>query len=188
MAQCEKDHPDDQPEIYVSVDIEAAGPVPGKYSMLSLGASLVDRPSETFYRELRPINDQFVSEALQVSGLSMERLTIEGRAPFEVMTDFRAWVTRSAGRGRPIFVGFNASFDWAFVNWYFHVFLEENPFGIGGIDIKAYAMGRLGSSWQATSSSRLPLDIRAPRALSHNALDDAIVQGDVFSKLLAWRT
>jgi ribonuclease T len=28
-------------EIYFSVDIEASGPIPGEYSMLSLGACLV---------------------------------------------------------------------------------------------------------------------------------------------------
>ncbi len=187
MAEGPVAEAENRTEVYVSVDIEASGPVPGEYSMLSLGACLVDRPSETFYRELRPINDRFVPEALRVSGLSMERLAMEGSAPFEVMTDFRAWVNRSSGRRLPVFVGFNASFDWAFVNWYFHVVLGENPFGIGGIDIKAYAMGKLGCSWQETSSSRLPPGIRAGRSLTHNALDDAIVQGDIFSKLLTLR-
>src|SRR6266436_4496570 len=38
-----------QDEAYISVDIEAAGPVPGEYSMLSLGACLVDSPEITFY-------------------------------------------------------------------------------------------------------------------------------------------
>ena len=185
MGELFEAEPEDQTEIYISVDIEASGPIPGEYSMLSLGANTIERPGETFYREIQPISDRFLPEAIEVSGLSMERLVAEGQAPLEVMSDFRAWVGQTADGGRPVFVGFNVSFDWAFVNWYFHRFLGENPFGIGGIDIKAYAMGKLNCSWQETSASRLPLEFRTSQPLSHNALDDAIVQGEVFARLLS---
>ena len=46
-------------EVYISVDVEAAGPLPPTYSMLSLGAVAVDDPKATFYVELRPVNDNF---------------------------------------------------------------------------------------------------------------------------------
>jgi hypothetical protein len=36
------------PSGYVSVDIEASGPIPRRYSMLALGACLVDDPARTF--------------------------------------------------------------------------------------------------------------------------------------------
>ena len=42
-------------ELYFSVDIESAGPIPGVYSMLSLGACVVNDTSQTFYVELKPI-------------------------------------------------------------------------------------------------------------------------------------
>jgi ribonuclease T len=84
---------------------------------------------------------------------------------------------------RPV-AGFNASFDWAFVNWYFHKFIGENPLGIGGLDINAYAMGKTGSTWQETSSNRLSPKFRTSWPLSHNALDDALVQGEIFAKLV----
>jgi len=58
-------------EVYISVDIEAAGPVPGEYSMLSIGACDVELPKKSFYIELKPINDNFIPEALAVSGLSL---------------------------------------------------------------------------------------------------------------------
>src|SRR5438552_192307 len=35
-------------EVYISVDIEASGPIPGEYSLLSLGACVVCKMSETF--------------------------------------------------------------------------------------------------------------------------------------------
>ncbi|MGI0072274.1 MAG: hypothetical protein ACREA3_00470 [Nitrosotalea sp.] len=61
-------------EIYISVDIEASGPIPGEYSMLSLGACVVYDTSKTFYREFKPISENYLAEAIQVSGFSLEKL------------------------------------------------------------------------------------------------------------------
>jgi ribonuclease T len=171
-------------EAYVSVDIEASGPIPGEYSLLSLGACLVESPKITFYAELRPITDRFVPEALKVGGLSLERLRNQGRDPAEVMAALRDWLEEVARGRRAICVGFNASFDWSFVNWYFHIFLGTNPFGIGALDIKAYYMGFSGVAWAETSSSRLPKEFQPSRALTHNALDDAIAQAEIFRRML----
>jgi hypothetical protein len=33
-------------EIFVSVDVEASGPIPGEYSLLSIGACHVDKPDQ----------------------------------------------------------------------------------------------------------------------------------------------
>ena len=174
-------------EAYISVDIEAAGPIPGEYSMLSLGACLVGAPSISFYAELRPISERFIPEALAVGGLSLEHLALEGRDPDEAIAAFRRWILNTAATRKPVFVGFNASFDWQFVNWYFHKYLGENPFGIGALDIKAYYMGLIGCGWGETSSSRLQPRFQPTRALTHNALDDATSQAEIFEKLLAVR-
>ena len=61
-----------------------------------------------------------------------------------------------AKAAKPVFVGFNAPFDWAFVNFYFQQYLGDNPFGIGAIDIKSYYMGMSGGTWEDTRSSRIP--------------------------------
>lgn len=174
-----------QTEVYFSVDIEAAGPIPGEYSMLALGACVVGNPDQAFYVELRPVTDAFVEEALRVSGLSMDALRQSGQDPAAAMRDLRTWVDHCAKGGRAVFVGFNASFDWSFVNWYFHKFVGENPFGIGGIDIKAYYMGLAGCAWSETTSSQLPARFRSALPHTHNALDDARAQADTFAKLLA---
>lgn len=172
-------------EAYISVDVETSGPIPGEYSLLSLGACMVCRPTVAFYVELRPISERAIPEALRVGSLSMTRLAASGRDPTEAMAEFRDWVTEAADARRPVFVGFNASFDWSFVNWYFHKFLGDNPFGIGALDIKAFYMGLAGCSWSDTTSSRLPPEFQPGLPHTHNALDDARAQAETFAKLLA---
>lgn len=184
MSRGGHEAPSNGGEEYISVDIEASGPIPGEYSMLSVGACLVRDVHEGFYAELRPISDRYVSEALEVSGLSLPRLREHGIDPRETMASFQVWIEKVCASRRPVFVGFNAGFDWAFVNWYFHKFLDDNPFGIGGVDVKAYYMGFSGSAWGETTSSKLPGWLQPSRAQTHNALDDARAQAEIFGKLL----
>lgn len=58
-------------EVYISVDVEASGPVPATNSMLSLGAVAVDDPRQTFYIELKPVNGNFVPDAMKIVGRSL---------------------------------------------------------------------------------------------------------------------
>ena len=78
---------------------------------------------------------------MRVVGRMLADFAKVGRSPKEAMIGFRDWLAVVAKAGKPVFVGFNATFDWAFVDFYFHHDLGENPFGIGGIDIKSYYMG-----------------------------------------------
>lgn len=173
-------------ETFVSVDVEAAGPHPGRYSLLAIGACLVDDLDEGFYAELQPLSDEATVEALAVSGLSMDDLRERGRPPDEAMADFASWLERVTPAGRqPVFVGFNAAFDWMFVNEYFHRHLGRNPFGHRALDIKAYAMGHEGCAFSDTSLARLAERYGGTPALSHHALEDAQVQGDLFARLRA---
>jgi ribonuclease T len=170
-------------EVYISVDIEAAGPVPAMYSMLSLGAATVDDLSITFYAELRPINRKTVPDAMKIIGRTLADFAKTGRDPKKVMTAFRDWLHGVTGNGKPVFVGFNAAFDWAFVNYYFQRYLHENPFGFGAIDIKSYYMGMSGSRWEDTRSTRIPSELKGTTRHTHNALDDAIEQGEMFRRM-----
>jgi hypothetical protein len=113
---------------FIMVDVESDGPIPGDYSMISFGAIVVEPALErTFYGRLRPISEQWIPEALAVSGCSREE-TLAFDDPKAVMEQFADWV-RSASQGQPMFVSDNNGFDWQFINWYFHHFLGRNPFG-----------------------------------------------------------
>lgn len=100
-------------ETYISVDIEASGPIPGTYSMLALGACVVGNIRETVYAELRPINSAPVPAAMSVVGKSLADFVQTQSDPLTVMSDCRSWVLKVQKKTKPIFVGFNASFDSA---------------------------------------------------------------------------
>lgn len=113
---------------YFMVDIESDGPIPGDYSMISLGAVLVDEKLDrTFYGELKPISENHDPKALAISGFSREK-TQTFDDPKTVMLNFKKWIEENS-KGRPIFISDNNGFDWMFVCWYFHHFIQENPFG-----------------------------------------------------------
>jgi DNA polymerase III epsilon subunit-like protein len=170
-------------ERYISVDIEAAGPIPPTYSMLSLGACVVGDEQATFYTELRPTNGNALPAAMKVAGRSLQEFERDGRDPEQAMTAFRDWLAEVAGDRKPVFVGFNAVFDWAFVNFYFHTYLGDNPFGFGGIDIKSFYMGLSGCTWDDARSSRIPLNLKGGNRHTHNALSDALEQAEMFRRM-----
>lgn len=170
-------------ELYISVDVETSGPIPGEFSMLSLGACVVGQPSKTFYAELKPINDNFIDKALEVNGLSLEELKINGEEPAQAMARFEKWIKDISGANRPVFVGFNATFDWMFTNWYLVKFLDRNPFGISGLDIKAYYMGMKNVGWGETTKKHVRSQFQPKTQHTHNALDDAKEQAEIFEKI-----
>jgi DNA polymerase III epsilon subunit-like protein len=170
-------------ECYISVDIETSGPIVGQHSMLSLGACLVDDMNQQFTAMLRPISDLVVPEAIAIVGHDLDYFRSHGLEPREGMSKFREWIHATIDNGTPIFVAFNAPFDWSFVNWYFLTFLSENPFGVSALDIKAYYAGLSGVSWEETRSSRLPENLKSKREHTHDALEDAIEQAEIFRKI-----
>ncbi len=177
------------PEIYISVDVETAGPIPVTYSLLSIGASVVGSLDQDFYAELQPLSENAVPEALKISGFSLPELAKTGEEPGAAMHRFRTWIREVSGDGRPVFVAFNAGFDWSFLNWYFHTYEGTNPFGFAPLDIKAYYMGFAGCTWAQTSSSKLPPHFQATETIAnHNALTDAKAQAEIFAKLLQARS
>lgn len=124
----------------IVVDIEADGPIPHKYSMVCFGAIVVE-PSlaKTFYGRTRPVSEEFVPEALAISGFSREQHSTFDD-PRAVMLEFRDWLGENS-QGRPVFISDNLAFDWQWINYYFHYFTGENPFGFSGRRIGDFYAG-----------------------------------------------
>jgi hypothetical protein len=126
---------------YVMVDVEADGPIPGDYSMICLGAVIVEPSlSLTFYGQLRPISDRWIPKALAVSGFSREQ-SLEFDDPAQTMERFAGWLREVGGGRQPMFVSDNNGFDWQFVNWYFHHFTGGNPFGFSSTNLGSLYKG-----------------------------------------------
>ena len=123
------------------LDVEADGPVPGLYSMVSFGAVLLDKDLKTtFYGKCRPIpGADWKPEALEISGHSREEVLTFPHAK-KTMTEFAQWIKEN-NKGRPVFWADNNGFDFAMINYYFHAYLGDNPFGWSSQNINSLYKG-----------------------------------------------
>jgi len=178
-------YPGIQREAYISIDVETSGPNPSDYDLLSIGACLAEDMDQGFYIELQPVTGNAIPGTLAISGLSLAELAETGVPPATAMARFELWLHEVVPQThRPIFVALNAPFDWMFVSDYFHRFLRRNPFGHSALDIKAFYMGLVGANWAQTSMRYLSARYLGGRKLTHNALQDARDQAEVFCHIL----
>jgi hypothetical protein len=181
-------------EIFISIDIEADGRVPGLSSMLSFAAAAYDYEKNllgTFERNLEllpnaqphPDTTAFWNET--PANLAAYHVTRENtQAPDTAMPEFVAWLKTLPGT--PIFIGYPAAFDFKWIDYYCHAFAGDNPFGFSRcIDVKTYAWAMMGSQrFAATSKQRMPKNWFDDLPHTHIALDDAIEQGAMFVNML----
>lgn len=150
---------------YIMVDIESDGPIPGDFSMISFGAVLVqDGLNQTFYGQLRPISDNYIPEALAVSGHTRQE-TLAFNDPAKVMNDFAAWLNRVCPN-KPYFISDNNGFDWMFICWYFHHFTGDNPFGFSSQNLGSLYKGMVKDMFQNFKHLRRTTH-------THHPVDDA---------------
>jgi len=186
-------------DAYISADVETDGSIPGVFSILSFAlvyagrfdGQRFDRPPKfdrIFYRELRPISDNFEDEALRINGLDRERLLREGVSPDVAMSDASNWVRSVAGSDCPVLVAYPLSFDWAWLYWYFVRFSRSgSPFGHSRcLDVKTAFAIKAGIPLAEAGRARIPDSLRSHRPHTHNAQDDAIEQAEVFANIFEW--
>lgn len=185
-------------DIYISGDIEADGPIPGQYSMLAFGLAVASTfdgntfethvpTASTFYRELKPISDEVDPQALAAAGLDRDALVRDGADAAEAMRAAAVWVADQAGDARPVLVGYPVVFDWMFLHWYFVRFLGKSPFGFSSaIDMKTIYQQKARITLDRAGRTDLPAELGSTREHTHNALDDAVEQAEIFNHLFAW--
>ncbi|MFJ3583328.1 exonuclease [Streptomyces sp. NPDC090127] len=188
-------------EFYVSADVEADGPIPGPFSMSSFGLAVAgvrrggvfeagDPAERTFYAELKPISDAYDAEALAVGGLDRGVLAREGQEPARAMNDAAAWLAGVAGElaATPVFVAYPLGYDWMWMYWYFMRFAEAgSPFGHSRcMDLKTLYAARAAVPLSEATKRSMPGHLLSSRPHTHNALDDAIEQAELFQNLMRW--
>jgi hypothetical protein len=186
-------------DAYFSADVETDGPIPGPYSILSFAivyAGLFDgakfeRPENyesVFYRELRPISENFQDEALRVNGLDRDRLIREGDSPQKAMTEATRWIRSMAKNAQPVLVAYPLSFDWSWLYWYFIQYSSEgSPFDYSRcFDIKTALAVKARIPISRAGRSRLHPSLVSRRQHTHHAVDDAIEQAEIFANIFEW--
>jgi len=105
------------------------------------------------------------------------------REPGIVMPEYVAWL--NALPGKPVFVAYPAAYDFMFVYWYLMRFAGESPFSHSALDIKTFAMARLGCEYRQAVVRNMPKRWLDDIPHTHIALDDARRQGALFCNMLA---
>jgi ribonuclease T len=187
--------------IYISGDIESAGPTPD-YSMLSAGLCVVGRKDLTFYRELKPENRKYDIEAIKVGALHLDCIPKEpkydprssdfrpeavldalydqGEDPKVAMADMCDYIATVRGSYDPILLTDVQPFDGSFLTTYLHRHAGKNPFGHKGRNIDEVYRGLK----RDADASVKDLGIADNRKRPHHALEDAIFQSQLAEPIL----
>jgi hypothetical protein len=204
-------------EIYISVDVETTGPIPGRWSMSSFGAFAAGGlthdgryihfdhkdKGNVFYKELTPISENFIPEAINVGVLTgfdsripdpdgtrhFEWMKTHGEDPKQSMQKFADWVSIMGQEhgGSPVFMGYPAVFDWMFLYWYMVNFDVQSPFGFSkAIDLKTTYAIKASKPIKKSSKKFMPRELFSKLPHTHRADDDAIEQGIFGINMLQW--
>ncbi len=182
-------------ELYFSVDVETNGPIPGPFSMWSLGSvalfeggvivgefeqNLQDLEGSAGHPETLAWWDKQPREIYEACRRNPQ-------PPEQVMLSFVRWVEELAEehQASPVCVAYPAGFDFLFVYWYLIRFTGKSPFSFSCLDMKSYAMAKLGLPYRRTTKKNMParwFENLPPH--THRASDDAKEQGLLFLNML----
>jgi hypothetical protein len=98
-------------------------------------------------------------------------------ATYETFEKFADWLDKFPGR--QIFVSDNPAYDWQFINYYFHFFSHENPFGWSARRISDYYAGLVNDWYDTQSWKKLRI---TPH--THHPVDDAMGNVEAFKRIL----
>lgn len=150
----------------IVVDVESDGPIPPEYSMICFGAVIFDESlNKTFYGKTKPISNNYQEDTLKISGFTRDQHVVFDD-PYNVMVNFSYWI-KTNSVGKPVFISDNPCYDWQWINYYFHHFIGENPFGYSGRRIGDLFCGMKGDARASWKHLRKTVH-------DHNPVNDAI--------------
>jgi len=187
---------------YVVCDIEADGPIPGPYSMISLGAVAVNREGKElgdFEINLLPLENAkphpttikwFTTHAPEALYYCKQNQV----SPKEGMNKFGNWLL-TLPKPR-VMAAHPAPLDFMWINWYIQTFLadrlEQVPFsmpffdskGQTAFDIKSYAAAVLQKEYIEINRENYSKEFHDNTKHTHKAIDDAREYAQLLIKLL----
>ena len=177
------------PEVFVSIDIETTGPVPGLHSMISLGAAAFTKgqiPVSTFQANLKEQCGAMADEdTMDFWANHIEAWEAATKDPSDielVMNNFKLWI-ESLGRNIvPVY--YPSGYDLPFINYYSQLVLGKVFLTHRAIDIQTLAWTLMGSPFAKNCrQSAYPKEWLVTNKNKHRAVDDAIAQGQMFMKM-----
>jgi hypothetical protein len=182
------------PELYISTDIEANGPCPGLFSMLSFGmaAFTIDKQLVgSFTRNLDLLEGAGLDErtmtwwALPENNDAYHKSREHLVAPRTAMLECKEWLEAMRAFGRPIVCGAPSGFDFTFIYYYFQRELGESPVGFASLDLRTYAAAVMKRQYRQVGKRQYPADwMDEGLPHTHVALDDAIEQGCILINMI----
>lgn len=176
-------------EIYISTDVETDGPIPGPNSMLSFASAAFTADKQllgTFEANLETLPEAIGDPdtmdwwSKQPDAWAASRRNLE--APSVAMVRYVNWVQQLGGK--PIFVAYPVGFDFLFIYWYLIKFVGHSPFGFSAIDVRSFAMAKLGVEYSSSGKKHMPQEWFDDLPHTHVALSDALEQGALFCNML----
>ncbi len=183
---------DDQ--IYIIVDVELNGLMPGKNSILSIGAvaSTADQEVGSFYKKILPLEDLSAdpetTEWWKTQPEAWQEVNTDAESAAIVIDAFREWV-KSFGKS-PTFVASPLILDYPFIKWYLdrfggkQLFEDFNPVQ-RTLDLASFTAGKLNIPLAKARRMQLPPEItQGMPGHSHKAIDDARGYGVILRNTL----
>lgn len=145
----------DKPQLFVYLDVEANGPIPGEYSMLSFAAVAFESNADEQFKEvssysanLHPLHNR-VHPSQQAfwdrHPEAFQATLVNRKSPIEAMKQFSDFVLRLQERYHVFPISWPAAFDWQFLNYYLHRFTGRNPLGYNCLDHGSYMWAFFGT-------------------------------------------
>ncbi len=180
-------------DVFISIDIECDGPIPGPHSMISLGAAAFDNDGRiigTFEANLKALvganpHETTMKDFWAKHPEAWKRSTENPVDPEKVMLAFDKWVTGLPGTEKRA-VCSPVGFDFTFVYWYLTRFVGTSCLDFKAIDMRSYLAGMLGLAYQYSGKPYYKQRWKDTRfAHTHCAIDDALEQGTSFMRMRA---
>lgn len=179
--------------VYLSIDVETDGPIPGMYSMLSFGVAAMDITGavlDTFSVNLELLDDACENADTMKWWKQRWHLYEETRKdavhPSQAMQDYVTWQKqlRKDHDCKLAYIGYPIVFDQMFVYWYAIKFTGKDYAGFSGADIKSYASAALKKPYKEVNKRDMPARWKSESKHTHIAIDDAIEQGKLGMAIL----
>ncbi len=174
--------------IYLFTDIEADGPVPGLYSMLSFASVATSLDGEVlgeFERNLQPLPGASQHPKTmawwKTQPDAWEYCQTNAQPAANAMEDYLTWITKLGGT--PVMAAHPASYDSMWMHYYCHAFLGKAPFPDEVLDLRSYAMAILDKPFLESGRRSWPSAWLGGHDHSHRAIDDARGYANAFFEM-----